>query len=365
MSWLESLPSGRVRAGYRNAAGRKIQRTFDYAFEAQQWLAAEDGDPTPPPGEAPPASSSGAPTLAAYAKAYVDTIAGNREPSTIAGYRVVVRHLEARTTTIGRVPVDELARHHVEAWAGEQRTAGAGRATIRSRMKFVRLIVGDAASREDVPVTYEQSLAIRGVRMPKEPTRAVRLVAAANDEDLLAACRTPAERAWVLIALDSGLRWGEAAALTAGAIDRETGLLRITQVVERETRTVRPYAKNGKDSDVVPIGTDRLELALADLTPHPVTGLLFASRDGRPVDYHNWRSRTWVPLMTRVGLEPAPRLHDLRHTYATRLRRAGLGTGQIKTLLRHADESTTLRYVHDEEAAALAAVVRKALQRSA
>ena len=40
------------------------------------------------------------------------------------------------------------------------------------------------------------------------------------------------------------------------------------------------------------------------------------------------------------------RFHDLRHTFATRLRRSGADLAIVKDALRHEDIATTMRYAH-------------------
>jgi integrase len=47
------------------------------------------------------------------------------------------------------------------------------------------------------------------------------------------------------------------------------------------------------------------------------TPLLFPALRGGHVDLHNWRSREWKPALRAAGIDPARRIYDLRHTYAT------------------------------------------------
>lgn len=60
-------------------------------------------------------------------------------------------------------------------------------------------------------------------------------------------------------------------------------------------------------------------------------------------------------------LSEKTRMHDLRHTYATRILAAGRSLFEVQKLLHHADSKTTLRYSHISEQqlreAASAAVV--------
>jgi len=136
-------------------------------------------------------------------------------------------------------------------------------------------------------------------------------------------------------------------------------------VVERGTKTLRPWTKNGKSDDLVPILRPRLAAALDALVPDPETGLLLPKSPGNPFEYRDWSRRVWAPLMRRAGIKPRPRYHDLRHTLGTRLADGGLPTSQIKAILRHADERTTERYVHAPRLDVLAERARAALDKHA
>jgi integrase len=57
-------------------------------------------------------------------------------------------------------------------------------------------------------------------------------------------------------------------------------------------------------------------------------------------------TRTWYKLRRKAGLPPNVRIHDLRHTYASRLVSSGQSLFLVQELLGHADPRTTMRYAH-------------------
>lgn len=61
-------------------------------------------------------------------------------------------------------------------------------------------------------------------------------------------------------------------------------------------------------------------------------------------------------LSERCGIQPVIRTHDLRHTFATRLRKAGVALETIKELLGHADIQETMVYAHYQESEGLSAL---------
>ncbi len=71
------------------------------------------------------------------------------------------------------------------------------------------------------------------------------------------------------------------------------------------------------------------------LFPSPVTGKPFSGI-----------TRTWYKLRRKAGLPPNVRIHDLRHTYASRLVSSGQSLFLVQELLGHADPRTTMRYAH-------------------
>jgi integrase len=68
-------------------------------------------------------------------------------------------------------------------------------------------------------------------------------------------------------------------------------------------------------------------------------GLVFAQRDGRPIDRHSdWEA--WTALLKGSGVRDV-RLHDGRHTAATLLISAGVHPRVVMELLGHSQKRTT------------------------
>jgi integrase len=54
----------------------------------------------------------------------------------------------------------------------------------------------------------------------------------------------------------------------------------------------------------------------------------------------------WRTIKKKAGIPDNMRLHDLRHTFATRLVSAGCSLYEVQMLLGHADPRMTQRYAH-------------------
>ena len=70
----------------------------------------------------------------------------------------------------------------------------------------------------------------------------------------------------------------------------------------------------------------------------------------RDTDGHlprDWfRLRVWFPACAAAGLDPRPRLHDLRHSHASWLLAGGADLQVVRDRLGHASIATTSKYVH-------------------
>lgn len=346
--WVEKLPSGRVRAGFLvPGTRRKVQKTFDYAFEAEAWAVGAERratvalgtDPASPPGITVPEpirSRPSAPTIADHGAAWMTRVGAGRgwAKQTRDGYATHLRAIAA--SDLGRLPVDVPVKSHVEQWMTDQVHAGVGVPTINARLKVLRMVTRDALA---------NGIADRdptdGIPFLTPDIKPARTLTSTEDSALLLAA-SPMLATMSLLALDAGLRWQEAAALPVDAIVGEFVVVR--QVVER-SGAIRAYPK-GHRSRVVPIATERLGAALDEFASAAGDGLLFRNKAGAALDYWDWRRDEFRPACHRAKLKPRPRFHDLRHTYGSRLAAKGVVRSEIAALMGHADESTTARYIH-------------------
>lgn len=196
------------------------------------------------------------------------------------------------------------------------------------------------------------------VRLPKASSaeREPRAIAAAELDQILAASEWPWRALWAILGY-AGLRIGEALALEWRHVDLERRLLRIRQasvdgqLAQLKTRTSRAD---------LPL----LEVLAAILTEYRGAwrpndaGLLFATRNGKPLRADSVRTRRLAPLLERLGL-PRAGCHAFRHGLPARLNAAGASPAAIQRLLRHQSLAMTQRYLHmdaEEFARALAQV---------
>jgi len=163
-------------------------------------------------------------------------------------------------------------------------------------------------------------------------------------EDLLAAPDTDSarglrDRAMLELMYACGLRVSELVELSATALNRNHGVLRIT-------------GKGGKER-LIPVGQqalDWIEQYLREARPRLLHGkggcdALFVTNRGGPMT----RQAFWYLVKRHaraVGIEQPLSPHTLRHAFATHLLNHGADLRAVQMLLGHSDLSTTQIYTH-------------------
>lgn len=139
----------------------------------------------------------------------------------------------------------------------------------------------------------------------------------------------------------AGLRRGEVLALRREDIDFPAGLIHVRrQSVRVNGRRVFAPPKSSAGVRDVPIAPDLLPIltrAVRFLLPNALIV---------PVSPETL-ARRWRKTQEKAGIVQAYRLHDLRHTYATRLVLAGVNMRVLQYIIGHADYNLTLStYTH-------------------
>jgi integrase len=178
-------------------------------------------------------------------------------------------------------------------------------------------------------VTTDQARAVQAVPHLKEPPGRVRYLTA-NEEALLLAKLSPGIRPIVLTALLSGMRQSEVVSLARDAVDLSAGMITLTTTKANRVRRVYVNAD--------------LAAVLREAMGRSPGSFVFANGKGERYTCDG------VRVLFRRAVEKAGladfRFHDLRHTTATRLRRAGAGLDVVADVLGHATLTMAKRYAH-------------------
>lgn len=184
--------------------------------------------------------------------------------------------------------------------------------------------------------------------------------------DLIREHITPYYRPLVTFAEETGMRWGEYTALRRCHIDLDAAAVKVTEVLTEDNGKLRrkPAPKTQAGFRTVPLtpaaaaavrvmldvwdpsaaGADpEDEELLVQMRPEE---LVFRGPQGGLMSRHNFR-RQWIPAIKAASvarkvrnpetkrLEWWPRVHDLRHTFATRLKDAGVPEKDVQVIMGH------------------------------
>jgi len=229
----------------------------------------------------------------------------------------------------GAADLTQVTHRHVAAYIETLQDRGLAPGTINRRLAtlrmFFRWLSREGGYPRDNPVREDHTLTLPPPLPRALPPEDVRALLAVVDDVCL--------RALFLVLLRSGLRIGEALALTVDDVD-----------LEQATLTLYQGAKNGRGR-VVYLAADARQ-ALADWVQE---------RQGYPVRQLFFRflshglSKGWVQMcfqryVAEAGLTRHYRLHDLRHTFATDLLNAGVPLTTLQELMGHISLPITQRY---------------------
>lgn len=139
----------------------------------------------------------------------------------------------------------------------------------------------------------------------------------------------------------AGLRRGEALALRRADVDFGAGIIRVSrQRVRVGGQLVTAPPKSAAGIRDVPIAPELVPILAEDVR------FLLPSALIVPIAPETLAHR-WRDAQRKVGISEPYRLHDLRHTYATRLVLAGVNLRVLQYTIGHADYQLTVKtYTH-------------------
>jgi integrase len=247
--------------------------------------------------------------------------------------RAAVEASEATCTrfvaSFGDVELSAVSPFAVERFKRDRYADGAGPATVNRALALLRHFYGLAAKWGWVSTAH--AAAIRGVASMKEAPGRVRYLSPDEESAVMTALEDrPRFRRVVVTALLTGMRQGELLRLRAEAVDLAAGEITLTRTKSNKVRRI-------------PIGP-ALVPVLKEAISASASGFVFESRKREPYTKDGLRS-AWDRVAEEAKLEDF-HFHDLRHSFATALRRRGAGLDVIQRLLGHSTLAMVMRYAH-------------------
>jgi integrase len=357
----EVLYSYRVR--FKNARGKRDQRSFDTAQDAQDFrarlrLLKRTGDLA--------VLERGNEALERFMgdfwRLYVET---RLETSTRKKYRCLWNvHINRR---LGAMELRQITPLVLSEFVLELEEAGAGAATIRSCLGLLQSMFARAVEWDRASVNVVKLIAKPRVRRKRtiKPLRPID-VEALRRQMLLNSDHGLRDATLVSVLAYAGLRPEEALALEYQHVCKTTILV--------EQKWIDGEIVPGQKTNRPPRCPPLLDALQADLREYQracggPSGLIFARPDGTPWrdhDWRDWRSRVWQPACEAIGIAtitkttivsngkrktkrtyagPVP--YDLRHSFASLLIHDGKHSiVQISEWMGHSPATLLSHYAH-------------------
>ena len=281
------------------------------------------------PARAGPASPAAAgPTVAEVAERYMrEHVAVRCKPKTESGYRDVLDRL--LIPELGSLRLGEIGRARVEAlhYRLHRTPAAANQAVVLLSRLFTMAEAWGLAPEGGNPCRFVKKYPRRSrERFLSEPEfrRLGRVLTELEAEGKVSASAVAALRLLML----TGCRRNEILTLRWEDVDLEAGELRLRD------------AKTGDRSVALSPAARGVLEALPRLPDNP--WVIPGREAGTRLSYLNSQ---WSVVRARAGLEDV-RIHDLRHSFASRALALGESLPMIGKLLGHRQVQTTARYAH-------------------
>ncbi len=252
----------------------------------------------------------------------------NHKPSTIDGaFASIVFFLDFYGKQ-GKTELKEIARSDLEAFIEHEQDRGMHISTVKTRMACIVAFLHFLIDQELIP-----GAALKKRIRFKLPDALPRAMHPEDAKKLLSVIDHTRDRALIFLLLRTGMRIGEALALTMNDIDLKERKVAILQGEKNDMGRV-VYLSNDAAFCL------RRWFKWRD----PEKRLVFYGKGDAPICYSTARSR-FVKYLEEAGLaHKGYTVHCLRHTFASELLNAGMRLEVLQQLLGHQDIEMTRRY---------------------
>lgn len=370
---MPSLKVRRTKAGdvkYQvrfRLGGTYSSRTFDTELEAAEFIKlCDDLKDTAAAlrysARLEETKAQAAVTLDKWFAEFVETRTGIEQRTTVDYQRVYDRHI---SPALGAMPIDSIDRPHIAGLINGMARPAKGEKplsakTIANVHGLLSAALNDAVIRRKIPANP-----CVGFRLPRsgEADKEDAHFLTHDEFDRLYEATPTHYRALVLTLVGTGMRWAEAQALRVGEVDLDglgtIKIIRATKWIPGEGHVDGvPKTKKSRRTIIIP---SQVKRALEPL----VRGRgreehVFTSATGLQIRHSTFHRLVWKKATAAAGIDPAPRIHDLRHTHASWLLEFGMSLEQVQDQLGHESILTTRKvYGHLQPA------MREALQKAA
>jgi integrase len=286
---------------------------------------------------------------------YVQTVwlpSKHVETSTLAAYRSYLnKHF---IPVFGKRPIGKILPSEIQRWVTTATHPASGKGLSAASVGKYHTMLHSIFERalHDRVITFNPCA---HTELPKRVKKQQRTLTSGEYDAILDAL--PAQhRLMVETAINTGLRWGELIALKPRHLHLHTAKLTVEEtIVEVSVKNsptgrrmlTKPYPKDNEPR-TLGIPENLVTLLTEHITARGLKAgdLLFATRDGTPISRNTFRTRIWLPAVTKSGVDFDVRIHDLRHAHASWLLAGGSDLKAVMDRMGHAQITTTQKYLH-------------------
>ncbi len=300
-------------------------------------------------------------TLGEHIEKHIATLTGVTDGTRKSYRAVVAKHM----VDIAPMPLVSLDRAKVADWVNDlTKTKYRGKPLSGKTIANVHGLLSSALNTAitDKIITDNPC---RGMRLPRTDHQSIEMVLLNPEEfDRLFALIPVHYQPFILTLVGTGMRFGEATALTVGDVDLDTKSIRIRQAWKKTGYSKRELGasktKRGRRTVAMPPEVVDILRPLVESRAHK--DYLFLNRKGKPID-GSFGDKTWnkavrefagdtvkishdkdgrkIYIVTKLGRGLHPTIRDLRHTHASWCIQDGIPLTVIQRQLGHESIKTT------------------------
>lgn len=277
----------------------------------------------------------------------------NHRPQSVAFARNRLAHVRR---LLGALLMPSLTEDSIRAYIKDRLAAGVGGRTINMELGELSRALG-----------HKWSVIWPSVRKLEENHEVGQALSAEQETRLLVAAqeespnRNPVLYLFLCIALSTGMRGGEITALRWSHIDLDSSVVTVTKKAKTKAGAGRLIPINADLRSILEEHQRWYQRKIGEIKPE---WCVFPGRAGRPQKGQDRPldpskpirdiTTAWDALRVRSGVRC--RLHDLRHTAATKMAEAGVPESTMLAIMGHMSRAMLERYSHIRMAAKREAV---------
>ena len=252
-----------------------------------------------------------------YANEFLRWAKIHRKENTYRRYQVSLKHL---LLYFKKQKLTGISKQNIEQYKHERSKFVSG-STINRDLACLKKMFNNVISDGIMDINP-----VNGVEFFKEPKRSINYLSEKECVQLINACDTEAIKTFVILGLNTGMRYTELLSLKWEDVNLEDKLITLKDT------------KNNKE-DTMPINKSVLDQlkSLKQKSEYIIT-----KEDGSRFKY---MQKSWRRVIKKAGLKNITP-HILRHTFATILVREGADLNAVKELGRWSDLKLVERYSH-------------------